>query len=93
MTDDYEFWQDEIDTFRRLVDMGRSSHFVSWTCPKCGSLQRHPVAARLHPKCYCGESMPHGTSGRVPSCERIEISEETNAVARRLVELALGEAR
>lgn len=65
-------------------------NFHVWTCPSCHVLQRMPKSRR-HPRCLCGEPMPG--ERRIPTAERCEITEETNRVARRLVELALAEVR
>lgn len=64
--------------------------YVSWHCPRCKTFRRvrnHPLAAFY---CLCGEPMPKGGDGRIPTAEKCEIGEETNAVARRIVEIALG---
>ena len=90
----YEDDMDIIDwtalTGGNLVNSRHRAPYVSWHCPKCRSFVRvrnHPLAAF---RCLCGEPMPKREERSVPAAERCEISEETDKVARRIVEIALG---
>lgn len=73
-----------------LVNRRHRTPYVSWHCPKCKAFRRvrnHPLAAYF---CLCGEPMPKADDRRIPAAEKCEVDERTDAVARRIVEIALG---
>lgn len=87
IADEFDSFMYEFNWKGQNVQQPIRNSFHVWTCPSCHVLQRMPKSRR-HPRCLCGEPMPG--ERRVPAAERCEITDETNRVARRLVELALG---